>query len=67
MIIYQRVFKLWSGHENVSELIKRKQQNAGKRELSFLYATHQYDLFFINAMYHDNIPRCIQVTERTRI
>ena len=42
-------------------------QTVRKRELSFLYATHGHDLFYITVKYHDYIPKGIQVTERTRI
>ena len=37
-----------------------------KAELSFLYATRRLVLFYISTKYHQNIPRDIQVTERTR-
>ena len=37
-----------------------------KAELSLLYATRRLVLFYISAMYHQNIPKSIQVTERTR-
>ena len=37
-----------------------------KRELSFLYATHHHDLFYITVKYHDYIPNSFQVMERTR-
>ena len=37
-----------------------------KQELSFLYATHRHDLFYITVKYHQNIPNGIQVIERTR-
>ena len=37
-----------------------------KRELSFLYATHRHDLFFITVKYHDYILQGIQVIELTR-
>ena len=29
--------------------------------------THRHDLFYITVKYHDNIPKGIQVTERTQI
>ena len=35
--------------------------------MSFLYATHHQDLFYITEKYHDYIPNGIQVTERTGI
>ena len=41
-------------------------QKVWKQELSFLYATHRHDLFYITVKYHDYIPKGIQVTERTR-
>ena len=41
-------------------------QKVIKRELSFLYATHRHDLFYITVKYHRNIPKGIQVIERTR-
>ena len=37
-----------------------------KAELSFLYMTRRLVLFYIVTMYHQNIPKVIQVTERTR-
>ena len=36
-----------------------------KGELSFLYATHRHDLFYTTVVYHDYIPKGIQVMERT--
>ena len=36
-------------------------QKVLKRELSFLYATHCHDLFFITVKYHDYILKGIQV------
>ena len=41
-------------------------QKVIKRELTFLYATHRHDLFYITVKYHQNIPNGIQVIERTR-
>ena len=43
----------------------RYMKNKIKRELSFLYATHRQDLFYIAVNYHQNIPNGIQVIERT--
>ena len=37
-----------------------------KAELSFFYATSRLVLFYISTMYHQNIPKGIWVTERTR-
>ena len=37
-----------------------------KRELSYLYATHSHDLFYITVKYHQNIPNGIQVIEWIR-
>ena len=37
-----------------------------KRGLSFLYAIHRHDLFYLTVKYHQNIPNGIQVIERTR-
>ena len=37
-----------------------------KAELSFLYKTHCHVLFYISTKYHQNIPKGIRVTERTR-
>ena len=67
MIIYHRVFKLWSRHEIASEAIKGKTQQVWKRKLSFLYKTHLHDLFYITVKYHNYNPKGIQVTKRTRI
>ena len=41
-------------------------QKVIKQELSFLYATHCHDLFYITVKYHQNIPNGIQVIERTQ-
>ena len=50
-------------HKNIKgEIIKK----VIKRELSFLYATHRNDLFYISVKYHQSIPNGIQVIERTR-
>ena len=38
----------------------------GKAELSFLHGTHHIILFYISTKYHQNIPKGIPVTERTR-
>ena len=40
-------------------------QKVLKQGLSFLYSTHFHDLFYITVKYHQNIPNCIQVIERT--
>ena len=37
-----------------------------KGKLSFLYATHRHDLFYITLKYHSNIPNGFQVIERTQ-
>ena len=37
-----------------------------KRELSFLYATHRHNLFYITVKYHQNIPNGFQFIEWTR-
>ena len=37
-----------------------------KPELSFLYTTRLFILFYISAKYRRNIPKGIRVTERTR-
>ena len=67
MIIFQRVFKLWIGHEIASETTCQGEitQKVRKEELSFLYATHRHDLFYIAVKYNDHIPKGIQVIERT--
>ena len=41
-------------------------QKVIKRGLSFLYATHRNDRFYITVKYQQNIPNGIQVIERTR-
>ena len=41
-------------------------QKVLKRGLSFFYATHRHDMFYITVKYHPNIPNGIQVIERTR-
>ena len=41
-------------------------QKVWKWELSFLYATHHHDLFYITVKYHDYIPNGFQVMEGTR-
>ena len=66
MIIFQRVFKLQSGHESAWESIKGEiTQKVIKRELSFSYATYHHDLFYITVKYHQNIPKGILVIEWT--
>ena len=67
MKIFQRVFKLWSGHESHLKPSRGITQKVRKQELSFLFATHRHDLLYISVKYHENIPKGIQVTERTRI
>ena len=65
--MFQRVFKLQSGHEYTYKSIKGEiNQKVLKQELSFLYATHRYDLFYMTVKYHQNIPNSIQVIERKR-
>ena len=50
-------------HKNIKGKITQK---VLKRELSFLYATHLHDLFYIlTVKYHQNIPNSSQVIERT--
>ena len=44
----------------------KRAQKVLKRELSFLYATHRQDVFYITVKYHHNIPNDFQVIERTR-
>ena len=41
-------------------------QKVLKRGLSFLYATHRHDLFYMTVKCHKNIPNNIQVIVRTR-
>ena len=41
-------------------------QKVRKPELSFLNVTHHLVLIYISTKYHQNIPKGIQVTERTR-
>ena len=54
------------GHEITQKSIKGAiTQEVIKRELSFLYATHRHDLFYITVKYHQNIPNGIHVIERT--
>ena len=65
MIIFQRVFKLQSGSRICIKNIKVEITQI-KLELSFMYATHRHNLFYINMKYHQNIPNGIQVIERTR-
>ena len=45
---------------------RRDNSKSNRQELSFLYATHRHDLFYITVKYHQNIPNGIQVIERTR-
>ena len=37
-----------------------------KKGMSFLYATRRFVIFYISTKYHQNIPKSIQITERTR-
>ena len=45
---------------------QRGDNSKSNKELSFLYATHRHDLFYITVKYHQNIPNGIQVIKRTR-
>ena len=55
--------------ERTRNLFQTKQREitpkSRKPELSFLYMTCRLVLFFISTKYHQNIPKGIQVTERT--
>ena len=51
---------IWNDQEEIT-------QKVWKRELSFLYVPHRHDLFYITVKYHQNIPKGIQITERTQI
>ena len=67
MKIFQKVFKLQSGHESAKKITKGEIiQKVQLQELPFLYATHRHDLFYITVKYHENIPKGIQDIERTR-
>ena len=48
-----------------SNITKGDKPKVRKAELSFLYAIHCLVLFYISAKYHQNIPKCIPVTEQT--
>ena len=56
--------------ERTRNLFQTKQREitpkVRKLELSFLYATLPLVLFYISTKYHQNFPKCIQVTEGTR-
>ena len=56
--------------ERTRNLFQTKQREitpkSRKSELSFLYMTCRLVLFFISTKYHQNIPKGIQVTERTK-
>ena len=66
MIIFRRVFRLQTGHKYALKSNKEEiTQKVLKRRLSFLYATHRHDLFYITVKYHQNIPNGIQVFERS--
>ena len=56
--------------EPTRNLFKTKQREitpkVRKPELSFLYMTYRLVLFYISTKYHQNIPKGIQVTERTK-
>ena len=41
-------------------------QKVFKRGVSFLYATHGHDLFYMPVKYHQNIPNGFYVIKRTR-
>ena len=41
-------------------------QKVLKRELSYSYATHRHDLFYVTVKYYQNIPNGIKVVERTQ-
>ena len=41
-------------------------QKVWKQEMSFMYATHHHDLFYIAVKYHDYMPKGNQVKEWTK-
>ena len=55
MKIILTVFKIALQLKNQEEIT----QKVCKQELSFLFATHCHDLFYITVKYHDNIPKGI--------
>ena len=70
MKIFPRVFELQSGQEiyfktNQRE-ITQKVTKVRKPGLTCLCATRVLVLFYISTKYHQNIPKGIQVKERTR-
>ena len=52
--------------KSISNKTKGNNSKVRKPELSFLYMTSRLVLFYISTKYHQNIPKGIQVTERTR-
>ena len=50
----------------ISNKTKEITPKVRKPELSFLYVTHHLVLFYISTNYHKNIPKGIQLTERTQ-
>ena len=51
----------------LSNITKGYNATSRKGRVVFLYATRRLSLFYISTKYHQNIPKCIRVTERTRI
>ena len=52
--------------KSFSNKTKGNNSKVRKPKFSFLYATHHLVLFYISIKYHQNIPKGIQVIERTR-
>ena len=58
-VMKQKRICIWNNQGEIT-------QKVWKWELSFLYMTHHYDLFYITVNYHDNIPYDIQVMAQKR-
>ena len=67
---YQNIPKGILATEWTRNLFQTKQREitpkVRKPALAFLYATCRHVLFYISTEYHQNIPKGIQVTERTK-
>ena len=67
---HQNILKGIRVTERTKNLFQTKQREitlkVRKPELFFLYATCHLILFYISTKYHQNIPKDIQVAERTR-
>ena len=63
MKICQAVLKLWSGHENCTQIAKTPK--VGKPELRFVCSAYHPMVFNICVKFHENMSSGFKVMERT--